>query len=79
MPRTRRDELKRTIAQAHGHITDAMDDFYGLHEQFEPHHPDLAEGLKNAILALSEMQKFVDTFCDIAWGIHPEDYANWRQ
>ncbi len=78
MPKTKRDYLKRTAGHAHVHLQRGAEFLIELEGTFRPVHPEHADYLTGLILALDEIMKGVDRFCDKAWGYHPDDYETWR-
>jgi len=78
MPKTKRDYLKRTTAQAYHNIERALENIHYLHEVFEPHHPDYAEYLKLIARNLIITQNFILDFWEKAWGRVPRSLDSYR-
>jgi len=78
MPKTKRDILKRTVAQAVNHIEEAEIDILGLKETFDKPHPELAKLLDVIMQALEQVIAIITSFCLQAWGTAPQDWYTWR-
>lgn len=78
MPKTKRDLLKRRLAQAHHDLHKAAENIIPLEQQFRGPHADLANILALALVGLDNLLQLIDVFADRAWGYHPDDYETWR-
>jgi hypothetical protein len=78
MPKTHRDLLRRTVAQAANHIEEAQIDLLSVKAEFEPVHPDMAAFLDSIVAGMETMLGLVATFCFQAWGTAPADWDVWR-
>ena len=78
MAKSRRDFHKKTIAQAHGNAVRAIGYLESLEEKFAVDHPPHAQYLGLICMLLAQVTQMIDTFCDKAWGLHPDDYSSWR-
>ena len=78
MPKTHRDLLKRTIAQAANHIEEAQIDLLSVKEEFEPVHPDLATFLDTIVQGLETCLGMMVQFCYHSWNTAPADWHTWR-
>jgi hypothetical protein len=81
MPVSKRDLLRRALAQAWGHLDEAMEDLLNLAEIFRPHHPDMAEALSKYAEVCLGLQEELKFFALAAWGRAPEtreDWDRWR-
>lgn len=78
MTKTKRDVLKRCIAQAHNNVMRAGSDLATLQEAFQEQHPDMAESLTIMLKTLAMVLTGIDAFCVQAWGHAPSDYDSWR-
>lgn len=74
MPKSKRDLLKRQMAYAHRNIENAMGHLSNVEEPFNEQHPELAEALQVAIVALSDINGLLDNFAKEVWG---RDAVNW--
>lgn len=78
MPKTHRDLLRRTVAQAANHIEEAQIDLLSVKAEFDPVHPDMATFLDSIVGAMETILGLVATFCFQAWGTAPADWDVWR-
>jgi len=78
MPKTKRDYLKRTTAQAYHNIERAIANIQKLHEVFLPHHPDYAQYLELIAHNLVITQGFILDFWKKAWGKLPKSLDSYR-
>ena len=78
MPKSHRDLLKRTIAQAANHVEEAQIDLLQIKAEFEPVHPELATFLDSNVAALETCLGMIASFCFHAWGTAPQDWQAWR-
>ena len=78
MPKSKRDLLKRAVAQAANHIEEAQIDLLGVKEAFAPVHPDHAQLLDGVVGGLETMLQLIVSFCYHAWGTSPSSWQAWR-
>jgi len=78
MPKTKRDFLKRSIAQAVNHIEEAQIDLLSLKETFEPVHPEQAAMLEIILQSLEMTISFISDFCMKTWNTLPPTWQSWR-
>lgn len=78
MPKTKRDELKRKIAQVYEHLSRGIIYLGELHVIFEPVHPEHAQMLMLLAQALTQVQSNIEVFCIITWGKVPKHFDRWR-
>lgn len=78
MPKTKRDFLKRSIAQAVNHIEEAQIDLLSLKEIFEPVHPEQAAMLDAILTVLETGISFISDFCMKTWNTLPPTWDAWR-
>lgn len=79
MPKTKRDYLKRTTAQAYHNIDRALLCLKELHETFKPYHPKHAELLALISNILIKAQEFILEFWTLSWGKPPDNIEAWRK
>jgi len=79
MPKTKRDYLKRTLAQGICHIDTAVDRLKELEDIFRPVHPELADFLALIQGNLLVSKEWALDFWARAWGKRPPDYTVWRK
>ena len=75
MPKTKRDLLKRQMAHAYNNIKRAIGHLSNVETEFHNVHPELAEGLQVAMVALNDFLSLLDHFAAEAWG---RDSINWE-
>ena len=78
MPRTKRDQLKRELAQVLNNLDMAA---YGLAyfvRLFKEPHPDMAKYLETMCKQVLTLKEAGLTFWEWAWGKKPSDYNIWR-
>lgn len=78
MPKTKRDFLKRSVAQAVNHIEEAQIDLLSLKEIFEPVHPEQAAMLDAILTVLETGIQFISDFCMATWNTLPPTWDAWR-
>lgn len=78
MPISKRDWLRRRLAQAWNHAEEALEDVLGLEQMFRPHHPELADALETSAKLLVMFQELLGDFAEAAWGRRPENWDDWR-
>lgn len=78
MPKSHRDMLKRSIAQAANHIEEAQIDLLSVKAEFETVHPEMATFLDGIVAALETVLGLIIVFCQQAWGTAPQDWTFWR-
>lgn len=74
MPRTRRDVLKRKVAQVRHHINIAVGVLTDLHDQFAPVHPEDGQILETLGVYFLKGNEAVEMFYDKTWGSLPSDW-----
>ena len=74
MAKTKRDLLKRQMAHAYNNIKRAIGHLANVETEFHDVHPELAEGLQVAMVALNDFLSLIDHFAAEAWG---RDSINW--
>ena len=77
--RTKRDALKRVLAQAHHHCDLALEDLLYLKEQFNPSHPELADGLQMGMELIRHSQEIIETFALVAWNMQKDVFDAYRE
>lgn len=75
--RTKRDRMKRKLAQAHRNQTNVMLDLKTLYDLFEGVHNDLAEGLELSAELVLQSQRVLETFANNAWGMDVDAIEHW--
>jgi hypothetical protein len=78
MPKTKRDFLKRSVAQAVNHIEEAQIDLLSLKEIFAPVHPEQAQMLEAILTILETGISFISDFCMKTWNTLPPTWNAWR-
>jgi len=78
MGKTKRDKLRRELAQAHHHIQVAIDDIGVVHQAFDGTHADFAASLVLLAQALSLVQVGIRKFWLWAWGKVPDNLDSYR-
>jgi len=79
MPKTRRDVLKRRVAQAYNNVDRALANVRDLHDQFDPVHPEYGEFLVVIGQTLTQVHKLLMEFWVHAWGELPDDIETWMR
>jgi hypothetical protein len=72
MPKTKRDYLKRRVAQAHRHMEECYKPLADLEVTFRDQHPDLADGLVHSARMVQLAQQLLEEFAAFAWEMPPE-------
>ncbi len=67
--RTKRDRMKRKVAQAHRKLENALLDIKCIYDLFENVHPELAEGLEMAGENIVCAQQIIETFAMSSWNM----------
>jgi hypothetical protein len=77
MPKTKRDLLKRKLAQAYNlidkataYITEVGAEFDGVHEQE-------TESLGIVVATCESLKMILDLFCQDTWGMDPDEIKKW--
>ena len=78
MPKTKRDYLKRQLAQAYHHLDVSLERLLPLKTLFEPVHPEHAEGLQIALETILQAQQIIIAFAEITWGMNEESIRAYR-
>ena len=79
MGRTKRDILKRAMAQAVHHNHVSQERVYDLLEVFQAQHPEHAAYLASIITSLDIAERMMLDFWDRSWGPHPDNIDVYRQ
>ena len=72
MPRSKRDNLKRSIAQSTNHIAGAIVDVYTVRLTFGEHHPELTQVLEMVEQALEANRVMLVAFAQVAWEVNED-------
>lgn len=72
MARTKRDDLKRKVAQAFQHTAGAIVDLNVLHEAYKEHHPDEADRIALLMHNVNECSKEILALAKRSWDIDDE-------
>lgn len=78
MGKTKRDKLRRELAQALHHIDIAVGDIGVVHQAFEGTHNDYADSLFLLAQSLTMVQEGIKTFWLWAWGKVPDNFDSYR-
>ena len=78
MPRTKRDAMKRTIAQVVNHLQAGAEDLIPLEELFASVHPAEASLLTLTLTSIDVTISLIKRFCETAWGYFPDNLEDWR-
>lgn len=79
MGRTKRDQLKRELAQALHHLETASNDIGTVWQQFDGVHDDYAQLLVAIGQMIKVVQKHILEFWVLAWGKLPPDIESYRR
>lgn len=79
MPKTIRDHLKGSLATAILDLDRALAQIAEVEEEFEPVHPELAEGLTLSATLIIRSQELLKAFYAAAWGSLPGDWVVTRE
>jgi hypothetical protein len=79
MPKTKRDNLKRLLAQAYHNADRSLLCIIELHNIFNPVHPDMAEGLEIATQLIIQAQQIMEQFSLSAWETDKESLLTYRE
>ncbi|MBU1621899.1 MAG: hypothetical protein KJ604_20780 [Gammaproteobacteria bacterium] len=77
MPKTRRDYLKREVAQAYLGLERVMECVHVIEEIFHEPHPDLAIALEVVLQASLASQEILRKFWCAAWGQEDPRWESW--
>jgi hypothetical protein len=77
MPRTKRDKLRRYLANAISYIDDSLAWIMVLHEVFLPVHPEHAAYLQLTATLLLQAQEQMKDFWLKTWGPGAENWKDW--
>ncbi|MEW5992936.1 MAG: hypothetical protein AB1744_00885 [Candidatus Zixiibacteriota bacterium] len=77
MPKTHRDVLRRTLAQAYINLNWSGLYLEEIISQFQSPHPDLADILETAQKGILIAQEFIDRFAKEAWSAESPDWNSW--
>lgn len=72
MPKTKRDYLKRRVAQALRHLDQSYKPIADLEVTFREVHPDLADGLVISAQMIKDAQTMLEQFAYFAWDMPPD-------
>jgi len=78
MPKTKRDYLKRKVAQAHYQLEKAYLPIAELEMTFRETHADLADGLVIAAQLTQDAQSMLERFAEFAWEMDIESIKKHR-
>ncbi len=76
--RTKRDSLKRKLAQAYLNLDKALMDISALMEVFENDHKDLSEGLEASVHLILQSQKVIETFSMVCWNTDAKSLVRYK-
>ncbi len=79
MTQTKRDKLKRSLAQAHNDLDRAMANLLAVKAVFDEHHPDMGENLETLATLCLTVQQGILVFWAMSWGKAPGDIGAWRR
>ena len=79
MPKTKRNLLKRKLAQSYHYADECLYRLKDLHLTFAPVHPELAEGLEVAAQLVIQAQTIMETFSLAAWNTKKESLMTYRE
>jgi hypothetical protein len=77
-PKTKRDFLKRRLAQAYNHLDLAMQDCLEIGLTMQEHHPELHDAMERFAEMLLYIQEGFARFAIVVWGHAPQDWDAWR-
>lgn len=78
MAQTKRDRLKRQLAQAHNDLDRAMANLLAVKAVFDEHHPELGAHLEMLAAGCLMIQQQIIEFWAHSWGKPPQDIGAWR-
>jgi hypothetical protein len=78
MGKTKRDNLKRTLAQACHSLDGSLVRIAELEEIFRPVHPDLADGLIAAAQLIADAETVLETFALVSWNVDRKTLETYR-
>jgi len=78
MGKTKRDMLKREVAQALHDLDRAGQNLHTLYTHFAPVHPEYGLYLQVIAESIQVTYEMLLKFWDHAWGPHPETYDHYR-
>lgn len=79
MPKSTKDQLKRTMGQAVNNINLAATYLSTIEDTFRPVHPELADGLVAALGLLKSTTEVIDMFALNAWGMENPNWQAWKE
>jgi len=79
MPKTKRDYLKRKVAQIYYNIDGVLDAVKFLDDTFDPVHPDLSSTLKAVAVLLITAQEGIAAFAETAWEMPVSSMKSYRE
>lgn len=79
MPKKKRDQLKRTAAQAYRHLINAQNMLGDLWNQFKTVEPEYGKFLLLTGQSIEITKQGIRDFCIKAWGKFPDDVSTWTQ
>lgn len=76
--RTKRTQMKRSLAQAHNDLDRAVHNLNSVLFEFKGVKANYAEYLAQMMMAAMQIQGHIKKFWTSAWGKSPEDMNTWR-
>lgn len=78
MAKTKRDNLKRKLAQSYFHNNVTLERLAELYEVFNPVHPEYAEGLQACAELCIHIEHLILAFAKAAWEMSEESLKKYR-
>ena len=78
MPKTKRDQLRRTLANAYLHLDQSLGYLNQLRLAFKEQHPEHSETLEQVMTGITLLQDVMAGLAVEWWGHAPEDWESWR-
>ena len=78
MPKTKRDYLRRTLANAYLHLDQGLSYLNQLRIDFAEQHPEHATTIEQVMTGITLLQDVMAGLATEWWGRAPEDWESWR-
>lgn len=79
MPKSRKQQLHRKVAQAYHHCEETLKNVVWLHSEFDEAHPEYAVILDLIAQNVLMTEAWIKDFSMKAWNRWPSDYTQWLQ
>ena len=78
MPKTKRDYLRRTLANAYLHLDQGLSYLNQLRIDFTEQHPEHATTIEQVMTGITLLQDVMAGLAIKWWGHAPDDWESWR-